>query len=120
MKKTIRQLVTYYKKKFNTSNSFEIADCLHIEVQIGDLGTRAGCYMYLKRHKCIFLNENLEEHEMNLVMAHELGHAIMHRKLNCYYIRNKTLLLDSKIETEANTFAVNLHIKDTKNAYRAN
>ena len=45
-------------------------------------------------------------------MAHELGHAIMHRKLNCYFIRNKTLLLDSKIETEANTFAVNLLIPD--------
>ena len=49
---------------------------------------------------------------MKLVMSHELGHAIMHRKLNCYFIRNKTLLLDSKIEIEANTFAVNLLISD--------
>lgn len=112
MKKTIRQLVTYYKKKFNTSNPFEIAYCLHIEVQIGDLGTRAGCYMYLKRHKCIFLNENLEEHEMNLVMAHELGHAVLHRKENCYFIRNKTLLLNSKNEIEANKFAMELLISD--------
>ncbi len=68
--------------------------------------------MFLKNYRCIFLNENLSENEMDLVMSHELGHAIMHRKLNCYYIRNKTLLLDSKIETEANTFAINLLVPD--------
>ncbi|MCD8078021.1 MAG: ImmA/IrrE family metallo-endopeptidase [Lachnospiraceae bacterium] len=66
--------------------------------------------MYLKKHKCIFLNENLEEHERYFVMAHELGHAIMHPKMNCYFIRNKTLLLTSRVEREANKFAVELLI----------
>ena len=68
--------------------------------------------MFLKNHRCIFLNENLSDNEMKLVMSHELGHAIMHRKLNCYFIRNKIILLDSKIELEANAFAVNLLIPD--------
>nr|DAO61204.1 MAG TPA: IrrE protein [Caudoviricetes sp.] len=68
--------------------------------------------MFLKNHKCIFLNEDLEEHERTLVMAHELAHSIMHRKENCYFIRNKTLLLSSKIEIEANTFAAELLIPD--------
>ena len=45
-------------------------------------------------------------------MAHELGHAILHRKENCYFIRNKTLLLTSKNEVEANTFAAELLIPD--------
>ena len=54
----------------------------------------------------------LEENEMRLVMAHELGHAIMHRKVNCYFIRNQTLLLNSKREIEANTFAMNLLLTD--------
>ena len=45
-------------------------------------------------------------------MAHELGHAIMHRKENCYFIRNKTFLLTSKIESEANKFAAELLITD--------
>ena len=49
---------------------------------------------------------------MRLVMAHELAHSIMHRKENCYFIRNKTLLLNSKIEIEANTFAAELLIPD--------
>ena len=113
MKRTIRQLVDYYKRKFETNDPFEIAKLLNIEVQMGDIGSRSGCYMYVKRHKCIFINENLEEHEMRFVMAHELGHAILHPKENCYFIRNKTLLLNSKIEVQANQFAAELLIPDS-------
>jgi len=112
LRKDIKQLVNYYVKKFNTRNPYDLAQYLNVEVQIGSLGSRAGCYMFLKNHKCIFLNEELEENEMRLVMAHELAHSIMHRKENCYFIRNKTLLLNSKIENEANTFAAELLIPD--------
>lgn len=76
------------------------------------MGSRSGCYMFLKNHRCIFLNENLSHAEKKLIMAHELGHAIMHRKQNCYFIRNKTLLLNSKTEREANMFAAELLIDD--------
>lgn len=96
MIKNIKHIVDYYAKKCGSRNPFDIADYLNIQIQIGQLGTPCGCYMFLKNHRCIFLNENLSENEMKLVMSHELGHAIMHRKLNCYFIRNKTLLLDSK------------------------
>lgn len=109
----IKRLVKYYIKKFNTRNPFELANCLNVEVQLGPLGSRAGCYMFLKNHKCVFLNEDLEEHELNLVMAHELAHSILHRKENCYFIRNKTLLLSSTNEIEANIFAAELLIPDS-------
>lgn len=112
LRKDIKQLVNHYVLKFNTRNPFELADYLNVKVQIGALGSRAGCYMFLKNHKCVFLNEDLSESEMRLVMAHELAHSIMHRKENCYFIRNKTLFLNSKIETEANTFAAELLIPD--------
>lgn len=112
MIQNIKSKVNYYVKKYRTRNPFEIAKYLNIKLQIGPLGSRCGCYMFLKNHRCIFLNEDLEEHEATLVMAHELAHAILHRKENCYFIRNKTLLLNSKNEIEANKFAAELLIPD--------
>ena len=91
LNKNIKNIVDYYVRKCDSRDPFDIADYLNIQIQIGQLGTPCGCYMFLKNHRCIFLNENLSENEMKLVMSHELGHAIMHRKLNCYFIRNKTL-----------------------------
>ena len=112
MRKNIRGIVDYYVKKYDTRDPFMIASNLNIEVQYGDMGGRSGCYMFLKNHRCIFLNEILSHSEQELVMAHELGHAIMHRKQNCYFIQNKTLLLNSKTEREANIFAAELLIED--------
>ena len=111
MNRNIRKIATYYKRKFGTSNPFAIADQLGILYQICDLQFE-GCYMFLKNHRYIFINQNLSEHQKRLVMAHELGHAILHRKENCYFIRNKTLILNSKNEIEANKFAVELLISD--------
>lgn len=105
----IKEVVQRYTIKYNTRNPFQLAELLHIEVQIGTPGC-AGCYMFLKNHRYIFLDQDLEEKELLQVMAHELGHAILHRKQNCYFIRNKTLLLNSKTELEANSFAAELLI----------
>ena len=48
----------------------------------------------------------------NVVVAHELGHALLHRKENCAFIKRHTLLLTSGIEREANLFAAQLLIDD--------
>ena len=97
--RTVQRLI----KKYQTRNPFEIAEALNIEVQIGCPGCD-GCYM--------FLNQELPDNERTMVMAHELGHAVLHRKQNCYFIRNKTLLLTSKTEKEANRFAAELLVPD--------
>lgn len=112
MSKNIRCIANTLKRKYDTDDPFEIAKQLKVEYIIGPLGNRCGCYMYLKRHRCIFLNENLSEHEQKLVMAHELGHAILHRTQNCYFIRHKTLLSVDRYEIEANKFAMELLISD--------
>ncbi|OUN23004.1 Zn peptidase [Blautia sp. An81] len=108
----IKRLVAYYVKKFGTRDPFRIADNLNVLYQFGDIGCE-GCYMYLKRHRYIFLNANLDGPEKEMVMAHELGHAVLHRRENCYFIRNKTFLSTVRIEREANTFAAELLIPDS-------
>lgn len=107
----IKRLVAYYTKKYGTSNPFEIADQLGVLYQIGNC-THEGCYIFLKNHRYIFLSNQLNKDELRLVMAHELGHALLDRKANCYFIRSKTLLLVSKLERRANLFAAYLLISD--------
>lgn len=107
----IKRLVAYYIKKFGTSDPFEIADRMGVLYQIGNCKNE-GCYMFLKNHRYIFLSNKLNPVELKLVMAHELAHAIYDRKENCYFVRNKTLLLNSRIERRANLFAAHLLISD--------
>lgn len=107
----IKHLVAYYTKKFKTRDPFEIADQLDILYQIGNCKYE-GSYMFLKNHRYIFLSNKLSDIDLKLVMAHELGHALLDRKENCYFIRNKTFLQNSKLERRANTFAAYLLIDD--------
>lgn len=113
MNRDIKKIALHLIKKYNTQNPFKIADALKIEYIIGPMGHYSGCYLYLKKHRCIFLNDELSENEKSFVMAHELGHAILHRTENCYFIRNKTFLSTAWIEREANTFAAELLIPDS-------
>ena len=109
----IKKIVNQLKNKYLTSNPFEIAQCMNILIIIQPLGRLAGCYMYKRRNRVIFLNSDIEnEYFMREVMAHELGHAVMHRTQNCYFIQNKTYLLNSKIEKQANEFAADLLLPD--------
>ena len=73
----------------------------------------AGFYKLLKRRKYIFLNSDIDDDVfIRVVLAHELGHAIMHPKENCAFMKSKTLLLTSRIEKQANIFAAYLLIDD--------
>lgn len=105
----IKEVVQKYVIKYSTRDPFKLAKLLGIDVQLGNPGC-AGCYMFIKNHKYIFLDQSLDEMELLQVMAHELGHAVLHKKQNCYFIRNKTLMLNSKTEMEANLFAAELLI----------
>lgn len=108
----IKSVVSKLIKKFNTRDPFSIAKQLGIQVLFAELGSYYGCYIYLKRHHCIIINSQLDSLLQRLVMAHELGHAVLHKKVNCYFMRNKTLLNTSVFEREANTFSAYLLISD--------
>ena len=110
----MHRILNYYIRITGTRDPLEIARSLGIGIAIVPLGNIAGNYKLLKRKRWIFINENIpiESPLFRIVIAHELGHAIFHRKENCAFLRSKTLLLTSGIEREANIFAAHLLISD--------
>lgn len=109
----VKECVSIVKRKAKTNDVFELVDYFNIEVIETDLGVSTlGMYRYIKRNKFIFLNNDLEHYQKKFVLAHELGHAILHSDLNCFFLEKKTLYLKNKFEIEANKFAVELLVSD--------
>ena len=114
MDNKIKRLIRYYNKHFETNDPFQIANHLGIMTFIQPLGGYSGMYKYLEHTRCIFLNSDITENEsfLNVVMAHELGHAVLHWKENSCFMAHHTLMLTSRSEQEANRFAAYLLITD--------
>lgn len=99
-------------KKYKTNDPFELADCLNIVMIKQPLGKIKGCYKLIKKNKVIFLNSDLNSYEKRVICAHELGHAVMHPKVNCKFLQNYTLFSTDKIEFQANKFSAHLLLTD--------
>ena len=112
MRKFIRKTVQQLIKKYNTKNPYELADYLGVEIIERPLGNKLGAYMYIKRTKLILLNSEISDYLKKIVLCHELGHAVLHKNQECYFMKNNTFIVDSKFEYEANYFAANLLISD--------
>lgn len=112
--KKIQRLVSYHTRMCGTNDPRRIAESLGIHIIIMPLGNAAGYYKYMKRIRWIFINEDIVDDEtyFRVVMAHELGHALLHKNENCTFMERHTLLSTSRIEREANLFAAELLITD--------
>jgi Zn-dependent peptidase ImmA (M78 family) len=108
IKKIVKKLI----KEYGTNNPFELADCLKIRVIYEPLGNIRGFYQSCPKNKIIHLNNDLDEFEKMIVCSHELGHAVLHAKLNILFIERNTFYVKNKFELEANTFSSELLIQD--------
>ena len=108
----IRKKVKTLKRKYGTNNPFDIAEHLGIKVIFEPLGSIKGYYNKQLRTKRIHINCDLFDHDQLFTCAHELGHAIMHPDANTPFLRNRTGILVSKMEIEADKFATELLIDD--------
>nr|WP_312985954.1 ImmA/IrrE family metallo-endopeptidase [Clostridioides sp.] len=112
MRNNIKVLVNHLIGKFNTNDPFSLSEHLNINIIYTDLKNTWGMYRYIKRNSFIFINNNISEIEKRFVLSHELGHAILHTKNNCFYLKHNTFMKVSTFENEANEFAAELLIND--------
>lgn len=79
----------------------------HFNIILMELDFRnfIGAYRLIKRQRVVWLNQNLSEPLRIAVLWHELGHALLHRTVDCCFIRYNTRFKANIYEQEADLFA---------------
>jgi Zn-dependent peptidase ImmA (M78 family) len=108
IKKIVRKLI----KKYGTNNPFQLAECLKIKILYEPLGNIRGFYQSCPKNKIIHINIELDDFQRMIVLSHEIGHAILHSKLNILFIEKNTFYVKNRYELEANKFSSELLIQD--------
>lgn len=110
----IRRRVRNLEKKYGTRNPYKLCKMLKINILYMDLGNIKGIYKKVITNKFIVINENLDDFCKEVVLAHELGHALLHHSKEIQALKDYDLFpnFNSQLEIEANTFAAELLIDD--------
>ena len=99
----------FIKRKFGQNiNIYQVIKYFGIILLEVDAEKFLGGYRLIERRRIIQINQNLDEHLKLCVLWHEVGHALCHRTVNCYYMVNKTRLRTSMYEVEAEQFAAEM------------
>lgn len=105
---TIKKKVGQLIKKHNTNDPFEISKALGIEVVYEYLGDSLGYFSRFNRTSIIHINDSISHEKQVFTCAHELGHAVLHPDHNTSFLKSHTYYSTSKLESEANEFALQL------------
>lgn len=105
MKRDILKEVNKLIKKYGTANPFTICQYLNIILVDNISFEGRGVYKYFQRNRIIGINPCLPEIERFITCAHELGHAVMHTKINTVLLKQTSYLKTNIYETEANMFS---------------
>ena len=102
-------------RKYGTRDPYELCDCLGIRIRRKDLGKKLkGFFFYQSRIANIVIDCNVNEVLERILIAHELGHAILHKKIAMMKGFQEMEVFDSTaiMENEANLFSAELLLDD--------
>ena len=108
----IKKKVLALVRKHQSRNPFEIIKGMNVILIFAPLYGVRGFYQYFQRNNIIYIDEALSKEEQIFVCAHELGHMVLHRKVNAVFMDTRTYLGTSSYEMEANKFAMELLVSD--------
>lgn len=114
---TIRQEVSRLKTKYQTDDPYEICEYLDIQVMDRPMGKSPrsckGFFLVSSRCKLIVINSDLPESIQRIIIAHELGHAVLHSDSAISAFHEFTMFDDTdRMEYEANVFAAEFMLSD--------
>ena len=100
-------------QKYKTRDPFKMAKAMGIELVIKELGNLKGFYKVIYDIPFIFLCSSLGRKEAKIVLAHEIGHHLLHKEFAAFGFEETSLFSPaSRREYEANLFAAELLISD--------
>lgn len=108
IKKQVERLIL----KYGTNDPIKIAQSMGIIIEYRNLIGMLGFFQMYLRIPFIHVHQDLCETMIRFVIAHELGHRVLHPKQNVPFLTKYTLQSVDKIEREANQFAVELLVPD--------
>lgn len=101
-------------KKYDETDPVRLAKAMKIIVSCVPMGTAEGCvkgfFIISNRMKHITINSDLPKELQKVILAHEIGHAVLHKEEAQAAAFHELMLFDSvdKKEFEANIFASEL------------
>ena len=101
--------------KYQTRDPYQLCDSLGVRIRLKDLGTDIKAfYFYQSRIRNIVLNYRVTEDLRRVLVAHELGHDRLHKKIAILKDLREIAFCDlaQPMEYEANLFAAELLIDD--------
>lgn len=114
---TIVNAVEKLKRRYHESDPFRLCNAMGIRLDYVSLGygldAIKGFFLEFHRIKSITINADLPYSMQKIILAHELGHAALHRKNEIHAFHDLAVFDQSSIlEKEANLFAAELLLDD--------
>lgn len=105
-------------RKYDTQNPEKLCEELGIQLLYEDMGTDQTSIKAMmvvhRRIKCIVVNCNLPDVILCFILAHELGHAVLHTSHHQQFMDVGLFEDTSCLEKEANLFAAELLLGDSE------
>lgn len=102
IKNIVNGLIEYYE----TRNILELIDLLDVKIiykKFNNPDIKARLIKTYQEDFYIYLSDELSAPEERIILAHELGHVVLHDISSAYY--NTSLINKGKLEVQANYFA---------------
>lgn len=123
----IKQATTRLKTKYQTEDPYDICGYMDIQVMKRPMGSSArsckGFFLCSTRCKMIVINSDLPDSIQRIIIAHELGHAVLHSDSAISAFHEFSMFDDTdRMEYEANVFAAEFtytqeHMEDVEFSY---